>query len=82
MKILTAKEQLRLKINEIDVAIDYTTDQRDKVYNRLQAKQNWGIFSFISEPQWLLKHKLEKIKSQLNLLEEYRDEISNRMIKE
>lgn len=81
MKILTEQEQLMLKLEEIDKAIDYSIDERNKVYHRKNLKRNWGLFSFITEPNWLLEYIYGMKSSQLNLLEEYQDVIKDRLAK-
>jgi hypothetical protein len=82
MKILTEKEQLRNKLSEIELAIESSLIEMNRVYSRRERKTNWGIFSFISDPYWLLDATLKKKQTQVKLLEEYRDIISDRLVKQ
>ena len=81
MKILTEKDQLRLKLEEIDKSIEYSRDEMNKAYQRKERKNNWQIFSFITDEHWLLDFIYKRKLTQLNLLEEYREVISDRLLK-
>jgi hypothetical protein len=81
MKILTEKDQLRNKLVEIDESIKYSRDEMNKAYRRKKRKTNWGIFSFISEASWLLFFTYERKLTKLKLIEEYREVISDRLLK-
>lgn len=81
MKILTEKDQLRNKLKEIDKSIEYSRDEMNKAYRRKERKTNWGIFSFITDEHWLLDFIFKSKLTQLNLLEEYREVISDRLLK-
>jgi hypothetical protein len=81
MKILTEKDQLRNKLEEIDKSIEYSRDEMNKAYRRKERKTNWGILSFITDEHWLLDFIYKRKLTQLNLLEEYREIISDRLLK-
>lgn len=81
MKILTEKDQLRNKLEEIDKSIEYSRDEMNKAYRRKERKTNWGILSFITDEHWLLDFIYKRKLTQLNLLEEYLEIISDRLLK-
>ena len=81
MKILTEKDQLRNKLEEVDKSIEYSRAEMNKAYRRKERKTNWGILSFITDEYWLLNFNYTRKLTQLNLLEEYREVISDRLIK-
>ena len=81
MKILTEKDQLRNKLKEIDESIKYSRDEMNKAHRRKERKTNWGVLSFITDENWLLDFIYERKLTQLNLLEEYREVISDRLLK-
>ena len=72
MKILTEKDQLRNKLDELDNIIGYSQDEMNKAFNRKDRKENLGMFSFIIDEQWLLNYTYKRKLAQLQLLEEYR----------
>ena len=80
MKILTEKDQLRAKLNEIDILIDYSRDEMEKAHRRKTRKENWGFFSFISDEHWLLNLNYERKLTLYKLLLEYREIISDRLL--
>jgi hypothetical protein len=80
MKILTEKEQLRLKLSEIDEAIKYSQDEVSEAYRRKKKKQNWLFISFVFDSYSSLEYKYKNKLTQLTLLREYRDIISNRIM--
>lgn len=81
MKILTEKDQLRNKLEEVDKSIEYSRDEMNKAYRRKERKSNWGILSFIADEHWLLDFIYKRKLTQLQLLEEYREIISDRLLK-
>jgi len=81
MKILTENDQLRNKLNEIDNSIKYSTDEVNRAYKRRGRKNNWGILSFISDEYWRLDFNYKRKLTQLNLIEEYRNVISDMLLK-
>jgi len=78
MKILTEKDQLRNKLDDVDKAIKYANDETERAYKRLQRKENWGIMSFIADEQWLLRFNHERKQNILILLREYRQQLLGR----
>jgi hypothetical protein len=82
MKILTEKEQLRNKLSEIELAIESSLIEMNRTYSRRERKTNWGVLSFIIDPYWLLDFRFKKNQTQVKLLEEYRDIISDRLVKQ
>lgn len=79
MKILTPKEQLFNKLDDVDNAIKYANIELTTAYERKQRKQIWGIYSFIGDSQWTLTTIHENKIMNLELLIEYRGEIQNRI---
>lgn len=80
MKILTEKEQLRAKLDEIEKSIEYAQEVEKIAYDRKKHKEYWGIFSFILDEQWLLDFNYERKVTQLKLLCEYKETISDRLL--
>jgi len=81
MKILTEKEQLRAKLNELDDVIKYSENEVKRVLMRQERKKNWGIFLFILDGFWLLNYEFKTKSTQLNLLKEYKEVISDMLLK-
>lgn len=81
MKILTEKDQLREKRDEIDDSLKILSDEIIHTYNRKRRKDNYGILSFIYDDRWLLNYKWKIKLTQRTLLNEYRDVISDRLNK-
>ena len=80
MKILTEKDQLRNKLDELDKAIKIASEQRDKAMKRKSRKENWKLLSFIADEHWLLEVKQQRAITNLALLREYRDVINDRLL--
>ena len=80
MKILTEKEQLRIKLDEIEKSIEYAREVVDIAYKRKSRKEYWGIYSFILDEHWLLDLNLKRKSLQLKLLIEYKETISDRLL--
>ena len=81
MKILSEKEQLSLRLSELNDSIQFTSDNEDKIYNKIQRKDAWGVFSFVFEPYWYLMFERKNILYQLNLLKVYREILIERINK-
>lgn len=73
MKILSAKEQIKQKLLEVDNAIESIKIDQESARAKKNRKENWGIFSFIITEHWLLNLRYIQICEQLKLLCEYRD---------
>lgn len=82
MKILTKQEQLKLKSDELNSAIDLLQHEVDTAFKRKQTKTNWGILSFIVDEYWLLDFKYKTKSNQLKLMEEYRNLINEMLYQE
>lgn len=80
MKILSEKEQLRNKLKEIDYQIEMASSEYDYAVERKKRKRNWGTLSFIIDDYSMLDFICNNKLTQLNLLKEYREYISNRLI--
>lgn len=80
MKILTEKEQLRAKLDEIEKSIEYAQKVVDIAHKRKNRKEDWGFFAFIPEEHWLLEFNYKRKSTQLKLLIEYKETISDRLI--
>jgi len=70
MKILDKKDQLRSKLDDTDKAIKFADDKQKRARKKKERKENWGILSFISDEQWLLRFNYER---ELNVLELLRE---------
>jgi len=72
---------LRNRLTDINEAITYAKDEFSKAYKRKQRKEMWGGLSFIFEPYWVLELNYKRTLAQLDLLNEYRDIIVERLNK-
>ena len=81
MKILSDKDQLRNKIQDVEYAINYAGEEYTKANNRVKRKDNWGVLSFVFEPYWLLILTRNIKLDILNLLKEYRDTLIKELTK-
>ena len=81
MKILSDKDQLRNKIQDVEYAINYAGEEYTKANNRVKRKDNWGFLSFVFEPYWLLILTRNIKLDILNLLKEYRDTLIKELTK-
>lgn len=81
MKILTEKDQLRNKLNELDKAIEYCNKEVRNAHKRKIRREYWGIFSMQIKERWFLQFEYDSKKSLVRLLEEYKDELSDRLCK-
>lgn len=80
MKILTEKEQVRLKLAEIKESIGHAREVVNIAYKRKKRKDDWGIFSFILDEYLLLDFNYKTNLTQLKLLIEYEEIISDRLL--
>lgn len=81
MKVLTKEEQLTAHLIELNSAISYAKDEVEKAYRRKARKNNWGLLSFIFDPFWLLEFTYNRKLVQWNMLEDYRDIITEQINK-
>jgi hypothetical protein len=73
MKILSEKEQLYNKLNEIDKSINFINIEYTTAKNKLTRKINWGIFSFIPIGYDVLAYNKNSLKATLEFLVEYQN---------
>lgn len=82
MKILTAKEQLRSMLDDVEFTIVYSKGAYRKALNRKERKENWGVFSFILEEHWSLRYDCDCMLKQLNMLIAYKDMLEDLLMME
>lgn len=79
MKILSEKEQLIKKLEEINSAINHQNFTVNHTYRRKRRKNNLGVFSFITDDYSMLEYNYDMAVSNKKLLMEYFDVINERL---
>ena len=79
MNILTENQQLEIRLNEIDDAIVFIGRERKAIAEKIERKDNFGIFAFVSESYSILYSKLKNKDKQLDVLRDYRAIIADRL---
>lgn len=79
MKILSEKEQLIKKLEEINSAINHQNFVVNRAYKRKERKDNWGVLSFITDDYSMLEYNYDMAVSNKKLLMEYFDVINERL---
>lgn len=81
MNILTENQQLRIRICEIDDAIEIITKERNATAKKIERKENYGIYAFVFESYPILYMKLKHKDKQLDILRDYREILADRLLR-
>lgn len=81
MKIKTKKDQIRERLNEIEELIKWQQRRVENSERKLTIKEDW-LFSFwINSTSAFLQFSLNREKSILNQLNDYRELLTDELLK-
>jgi len=72
MKIKTQNDQLRDEIDKLDSLLRNAKSLKDKAWDKLSRKRNWGWLSFISTSLYVLEFDFNYHRDITYKLEDYR----------
>ena len=81
MKILDEKEQIRIKLKELDKLLNEQRDRQRKVERKLLKKRDWTLFFLIGGTESGLLWEVELEKGIAQAVEDYRNELTERLNK-
>ena len=79
MKYLSITNKLKKQLSDIEYDITYAKNRLVVAYKRSRRKKVFGFLSLISEDQCDLAYECKKCQNKLEILEDYRDSISQRL---
>ena len=81
MKLLNELDQYGERLTLIDGAIRRNKLNLESVNKDIHARQNWGMFSFVSLPLSTIYYMRDGLKLNIQLLEDYREMILDLRLK-
>lgn len=79
MKYLSVINKLKKQLSEIEDEITYAKNRVVVAYERSRRKKVFGFLSLIQEHQCDLAYECKKCQNKLEILEDYRDIITERL---
>ena len=79
MKILSEKDQLTKKCQEIEDEIANIRNEYMKKFELRNRRENWGMLSFVSDSVLMLERKMQRLRLQIDLLQEYKEMLFKRL---